>query len=1050
MRIKQSITLLLVFILSITGLGNLTEPVSAASDYIQVSRQVSPAEITTEGEATVELTIQGTPPVSIVRPNDVILVIDKSGSMAGDKIVAARDSAKGFIDLMDMSVHRVGVVDYSSQNNVKTFPLTTDANAAKTYVNTIQANGGTGTGYAIDAAINELTKAPREGAQPVIVLMTDGDATEPSGNAYQYALDRATAAKDQGIVFYTIALLNTNDNPDTSGPNQLLTKMATTSSHHHFVLGSVGLSDIYAAIVKEIGIASAYNVKVTDYVSDQFEIVPDSYLHNIPQPTVSGNEISWSFLELKNNTLKFSYKVRPKNQQAGNFYVSTSSANVTYKDYAGANRNKLIPNQLIKVKLPPPIITSIIEPSGHPTGGNEVVINGDKFVNGARVFFNTIESKGVTFVDAKTLKVIVPAGTQGTASVKVQNPDNQSVTSSYQYIANPEVTSYSPQEGPIEGNTVVTMYGNYFMPGVNVKFGDQSAVITTQRTGYLSLKTPAAAQSGLVDITISNPDGSSLTIPSGFNYKEPEKPKLEIVNITPSIGLPTGGEVVYINGKNIDPLVKVYFGENEAQIRSISSIERIQVTAPAGQEGAVDIKLVNPDGQEAELPQGYTYAKPDYPAPVINVINPKEGGMQGGNTVYITGSGFIADVTVQVNGVPAKVSSTSATRLAVVIPASNVEGTFDVKVINPDGKEAILPASYTYNVPAPSPAPVLSGITPDTGLMTGNTTVLVNGQNFIQGAIVLLDDVEIPTTFVKSGQLRIVTPAANEAKVVQVTVKNPDGQMTNENINYTYTEPQPEPVTITVLNPNSGITTGGNIVYITGTNFQRGIRVFFGDTEAEVKSYSSSTRISVAAPSSLSSGQVDVTVLNPDSGRFTLHDGYIYRLTQPTITGLSVTSGLKTGGTNVYINGTNFEPTMVVTINGVNVPIDSFVSNTRIKITTPPSSITGEVPIVVTLNNGESATSTFIYEEPPVTPAPIISTTNVKTGPTAGGNTIYLTGQNYVKGAKVFFGGVESPSVTFSSITRLGVKVPPGSGVVQVKVVNPDGQESNTIEYTYQ
>ncbi|GIP06941.1 hypothetical protein J28TS4_53480 [Paenibacillus lautus] len=1049
MRIKQRIAALLVFILTICGLGGFAAPASAAADYIQVSRQVTPAEITTEGEATVELTIQGTPPVSVVRPNDVILIIDKSGSMAGDKIVAARDSAKGFIDLMDLNVHRVGIVDYSSQNNVKTFPLTTDANAAKTYVNTIQASGGTGTGYAIDAAINELTKAPRDGAQPVIVLMTDGDATEPSGNAYQYALDRATAAKDQGIVFYTIALLNTNDNPDTSGPNQLLTKMATTSSHHHFVLGSVGLSEIYAAIVKEIGVASAYNVKVTDYVNDQFEIVPDSYLHNIPQPTVSGNEISWSFLELKNNTLKFTYKIRPKVQQTGSFYVSTNAANITYQDYAGANRNKLIPNKLIRVKLPAPVITSIVEPSGHPTGGNEIQINGDKFVSGARVFFNNTESQNVTYVDAQSLKVIVPAGKQGEVTVKVMNPDNQFATSSYQYIANPEVKSYSPVEGPLEGGTNVVFSGNYFLPGVVVNFGDQPGVVSTQRTDYLVAKTPSATQAGAVDITIKNPDGTSVTIPSGFTYKEAEKPKLQIISLTPNTGLPVGGESVYINGKLIDPSAKVYFGANEAVVKSFISADRIQVEAPAGQEGTVDVKIVNPDSQEAVLSQAYTYAKPQYPAPVVSGITPNSGETTGGNTAYITGSGFVKGVRVFVNDVEAVVTSTTAIRLAVTIPASSTEGTVGVKVVNPDDKEAVLPLSYTYILPPPPPTPVLSTITPNNGPLTGNTTVVLNGENFVKDAVVLFDDIEIPSTFVNNKQLKIITPTWAQAATVQVKVKNPSGQLTNEDVTYSYNEPQPEPVEITVVNPNTGLSSGGNIVYLTGTNFKRGIEVFFGDTPAQFYSFTSATRISVYAPASSSVGQVDIKVINPDKGTFTLPGAYTYTLVQPSITGLTPASGPKAGGTHLYINGANFEPSMLVTIDGVEVPIDTYVSSTRVKVITPPSSTAGTVPLVVTLTNGESASASFTYEEPPLAPAPIIKSLNITSGPAAGGNTIYLNGSNFVKGAKIYFNGVESSKVTFTSAIRMSAVVPAGTGVVQVKVVNPDGQESNTLDYTY-
>lgn len=1050
-QFKKSIAIFLAFLIAISGLASDGAPVSAAvNDYIQVTRQVNPSEISTEGEATVELTIQGTPPVSVVRPNDVILVIDKSGSMSGDKIVAARDSAKGFIDLMNLSVHRVGIVDYSSQNNVKVFPLTDDATEAKAYVDTIVASGGTATGRAIEVAAAELLREPREGAQPVIVLMTDGDATEPSGSAYQFALDKANETKEQGIVFYTIALLNANDNPDTSGPNNLLKKMATTFTHHHFVLGSVGLKDIYAAIVKEIGVASAYNVVVSDYVGDKFEIVPDSYLDNIPQPVVSGNEISWSFLELKNNTLKFTYKIRPKSlDDTGTFNVATTAANVNYMDFAGAVRDKSIPNRSIKVKFPAPIITEVVESSGHPAGGNEVIIYGDKFRDGARVYFNNIESSAVTYMDQGTLKVIVPAGKQGTASVKVVNPDGQNATSSYQYITDPEVTSYTPQEGTVEGNTVVTFSGDYFLPGIVVKFGENKAGITTQRANYLAVKTPAAAEAGEVDIVLLNPDGTSLTIPAGFKYTEAEKPKLEVLSLAPDNGLPAGGETVYINGKLIDPLVKVYFGANEASVSSILSSDRIQVISPPGDIGKVDITLQNPDGQEATLSQAYTYALPDYPEPVVKSITPNLGETTGGNIAYIAGNNFVAGVKVLINNVPAEVTATTATRLTVVVPASSTEGTFDVTVVNPDNKEAVLPASYTYILPPPPPAPILTSITPNNGLTTGNAGVMLKGENFVDGSVVLFNNVEIPTTFVSSKQLNAVTPEWAQPESVNVTVKNPDDQHSNETLTYTYNEPQPEPVSVTLVNPDNGLTTGGDIVYLTGTGFQRGIKVFFGDVEAEVKTYTSSRRISVTTPSVASPQTVDVRVLNPDNGTDTLPAAYTYTLTRPTITSLSPSSGPKTGGTALYINGTNFEPTMSVSIDGIDVPIDSFVNNTRVKVTTPPSSTAGDVPLVITLLNGESASSMFKYEEPALGPAPVLKLLNVTSGPSSGGGRIYLTGSNFERGSRVFFDGVESTTVSYTSTIRISAVVPAGTGVVQVKVMNSDGQESNTVEYTY-
>src|SRR5690606_8348292 len=103
-----------------------------------------------------------------------------------------------------------------------------------------------------------------------------------------------------------------NEDPNTSAPNQLLMDMASSAKHHHFVLGSVGLSDVYRKIVEEIGLASAYNVTITDTIPPEFELVPGSYEHHIPRPIVNGNTISWFISELKTDELSFTYQVRAK------------------------------------------------------------------------------------------------------------------------------------------------------------------------------------------------------------------------------------------------------------------------------------------------------------------------------------------------------------------------------------------------------------------------------------------------------------------------------------------------------------------------------------------------------------------------------------------------------------------------------------------------------------------------------------------------------------------------------------------------------------------
>ena len=47
-------------------------------------------------------------------PSDIMLIIDRSGSMRETKIADAKDAAKAFVNLTDPSKHRIGLVSWSN------------------------------------------------------------------------------------------------------------------------------------------------------------------------------------------------------------------------------------------------------------------------------------------------------------------------------------------------------------------------------------------------------------------------------------------------------------------------------------------------------------------------------------------------------------------------------------------------------------------------------------------------------------------------------------------------------------------------------------------------------------------------------------------------------------------------------------------------------------------------------------------------------------------------------------------------------------------------
>lgn len=1049
------VVLFLVLLLSIS-LVPFPQVEAAAGDYVSASTSINPTEILTGEETEVTLNIKGTPPVNIVKPNDVILVIDKSGSMGTEKMDAAKKSAKGFIDLMDLKQHRVGIADYSDV--LSSYELTDNANEVKAYIDTLKSGGGTNTGDAIQLA-TELLVDHRPEAQPVIVLLTDGEATGVGDglNAFDYTLKKANEAKDAGIVFYTIALLNADANPETSAPNILLKNMATTAHHHHFVLGSVGLAEIYEAIVKEIGLASAYDVVVTEVVNSAFEIVPGSYDNNIPKPVVDGNTLTWNFLELKNDSLQFTFKIRHKLEKGpGTFPVTTSASIITYKDYAGAAKQYKIPSANVIVKNPAPIITSVTPSNSHISGGEVVTITGENFLPDPKIRFGGSNGREITYISDKEIQVTTPPVKQGKTTITLTNTDNQSTTADFTYYADPEVSSISPNKGPISGGTKLTINGQYFLPGVKVKVGENYAPTVTYHSSiYLYAYTPEVEEPGTVDITIENPDGTQLNLPGAFTY-EP-LPSVELVSISPAEGAITGGTSVTLTGKLFKSTSKVYFNNVEAASVSYVSATQLAVKTPSwAQPETVDVKVVNNDETESILPLAFTYTEPPAPnAPLVTGISPDNGALAGGTTVYVDGKYFVSGVKVFIGGSTAiEGNYVNSTRLTFKTPAWNTPETVDITIENPDGQSHVLPGAYTYNAPPEKPAPVITGMSPANGPLGGGTTVYVDGKSFTTSTKLyfLIDgqEVDLNATYVNSTRLMAKTPSATNPGPVDVKAANDDGKSGVLAGGFTYDAPPvyPDPI-ITSLSPNQGSKRGGGLIDIYGQDFQRGARVVLGNEQLELSAYLSKTNVRVKAPAVSTAGPVDVTIINPDGKLFTLTGGYTYLDDLPVITAISPNSGPIAGGTNIYIDGKYFTSDMIVMLDHVEINY-TYVNSTRIVVKTPAASVPGAVELTVSSVSGASSTTTFTYEAPPAVPAPTITGVSPATGPLKGGTTIYIDGKNLKSGAKIVFNGVQY-SATYVNSTRVYFKTPASAtaGIVSFYIVNPDGQQSGTLNFEY-
>lgn len=160
--------------------------------------------------------------------------------------------------------------------------------------------------------------------------------------------------------------------------------------------------------------------------------------------------------------------------------------------------------------------------------------------------------------------------------------------------------------------------------------------------------------------------------------------------------------------------------------------------------------------------------------PTITTIDPTSGTQgTGGFTLTVNGTGFSAASVVRWKGLARETTFVNGTQLTAAIPASDMirGGTAGVTVF--DSSQGVTSNSVNFTIN--NPLPVIDSISPTTvreGLSAG---VVVNGTGFNADSRVLMDGVQIPTTF-RAGVLRAVVPSSATTPVgkqITLRVQNP-------------------------------------------------------------------------------------------------------------------------------------------------------------------------------------------------------------------------------------------------------------------------------------
>lgn len=298
------------------------------------NKVISTDQIACDGSLKVTLALTAAPDI-VSNPTDIVLVLDRSGSMTGTPLTNMKDGAKTFIDIISEATggaqddiigsgSHIAIVSFADTAVANT-QLITSVDTLKNAVDSLAAGGTTNHADAFAKATQLLDGSSVQ--NKVIVLFTDGKTTAGPPPA-----PVAAAARAKGIIIYCIGLVGT-DGVDVS----TLDNWATDPSATHVAVtpDAADLEELFAELAANISKAGATDIVIDEVVSQDFTITSMLPPSKGTAMTTDTNTIQWKIASLgttasESATLEFF--IRHIAQTSGTKKVNKS---ITYSDAEG-------------------------------------------------------------------------------------------------------------------------------------------------------------------------------------------------------------------------------------------------------------------------------------------------------------------------------------------------------------------------------------------------------------------------------------------------------------------------------------------------------------------------------------------------------------------------------------------------------------------------------------------------------------------------------------------------------------------------------------------
>lgn len=270
---------------------------------LQLDKWADPSVLQLGESTTVALTAASECPPRPV-PLHVALTIDSSSSMTRDgKLDAARTAAKRFVDPIDLSSSKVGVVSFNSMATVET-ELTSDRATTIAAIDGITSDRGTDIAAGIDATRALLARGRGStGPQPIEAMVVLSDGRQSRGGSSQTVLAAADRAKSEGILVATVCF-------GSDCEADIMRQAASRDDLYYDAQSADQLIEVYEELAGQLVSTALRSLTIIDRLPANMLYVAGSA---VPTPVDTGSDwLKWTWTVVPSTGVTVTLQVVPQ------------------------------------------------------------------------------------------------------------------------------------------------------------------------------------------------------------------------------------------------------------------------------------------------------------------------------------------------------------------------------------------------------------------------------------------------------------------------------------------------------------------------------------------------------------------------------------------------------------------------------------------------------------------------------------------------------------------------------------------------------------------